>query len=133
MKNSRYLKFGTDVTPNSYIFSAHSSIGGKLIQKFKRGDIPIETTLDLHGYTLEQAADTLEGFLIQCLENNYRCVLVIHGKGSLAILKNHVNRCLDDHPKVLAFCSAKQKDGGNGAVYVLLKTLSRNKEDYETE
>ncbi|MCD8499895.1 MAG: Smr/MutS family protein [Gammaproteobacteria bacterium] len=87
MKNNHCLKFDADVTPNSYLFNAHSSIGGKLIQKFKRGQIPIQTSLDLHGCTLAQAVDVLEDFLTHCLQSNYRCVLVIHGKDPSTILK----------------------------------------------
>ena len=53
-------------------------------------------------------------------------VVIVHGKGShhsgpLPILKNSVNQQLRLLDTVLAFCSARQEDGGSGAVYVLLR------------
>jgi len=39
------------------------------------------------------------------------------------VIKNKVNSWLRQHQDVLAFHSAMPKDGGNGAVYVLLKKL----------
>ena len=48
-------------------------------------------------------------------------VKIVHGKGSEAILKTCINGWLRQLPEVLAFCSAPPKDGGNGAVLVLLK------------
>lgn len=121
MSNENYLKYSSAISPDSYLFSAHPSIGGKNLQKFKRGQLAIDATLDLHGYTMEQAEEALETFLQGSLEQQARVVLIIHGKGTRAILKNYVSRYLEDHPQILAFCSAKPKDGGCGAVYVLLK------------
>ncbi len=132
MNNEDYLKFSLSVSPESYLFSSDTSIGGKTLQKFKRGQFVIDNSLDLHGFNLEQAEDILEDFFQDCLAQRSRYLLVIHGKGSRAILKNYVNRYLEDHPKVLAFCSAKPKDGGVGAVYVLLKK-QQNKGDPDDE
>lgn len=133
MIKEEYLKFDTTTSPNSYLFSADPSFGGKGLQKFKRGQFTINATLDLHGCTLESAEEALEDFLNECLEQQYRHLLIIHGKGTLAILKNHVRRYLEDHPQVLAFCSAKPKDGGTGAVYVLLKRQKYPGDDNEEE
>jgi len=52
---------------------------------------------------------------------------VIHGKGRGSgprgpVLKNVVNQWLQRIDCVLAFGSARRVDGGNGAVYVLLRT-----------
>ena len=46
---------------------------------------------------------------------------IIHGKGIHAILKNHVKLWLEQHPSVLAFCSAPPQFGGSGSVLVLVK------------
>jgi DNA-nicking Smr family endonuclease len=53
-------------------------------------------------------------------------VRIIHGKGhgshqKRPVLKQYVNHWLRQRDEVLAFCSARQVDGGTGAVYVLLK------------
>ena len=57
-----------------------------------------------------------------------RCVIVVTGKGvgkeGGGVLRNAVPRWLNEVPnrdKVLAFEYARQKDGGVGALYVLLK------------
>ena len=59
--------------------------------------------------------------LSQAKQSNETMVKIVHGKGSEAILKTCVNGWLRQLPEVLAFCSAPPKDGGNGAVLVLLK------------
>jgi len=68
----------------------------------------------------------LSRFLEENSTKHIYCVQIIHGKGlsnqtQPPLLKNQVNRWLRCHPAVLAFCSAQPKDGGTGALYVLLK------------
>ncbi|KEA63811.1 Smr domain protein [Marinobacterium lacunae] len=96
------------------------------MKRLRRGHIPWQAGLDLHGYTLEQAREELSRFIRDSEANGLRCVLVIHGKsysqpGQPALIKSHVNDWLRQLPPVLAFCSAQPADGGTGAVYVLLK------------
>ena len=55
-----------------------------------------------------------------------RCVRIIHGKGSRSeegqpVLKHKVNYWLRCRDEVLAFTSATGRDGGTGALYVLLR------------
>ncbi|QJQ95351.1 MULTISPECIES: Smr/MutS family protein [Halomonadaceae] len=98
--------------------------------QLKRGQIAWEAGLDLHGYSIDEARDELEGFLCEAIKERMRCVLVVHGKarssvhGGLSqypLIKSHVNAWLREWPSVLAFCSARELDGGTGAVYVLLR------------
>ncbi|MCC5881098.1 MAG: Smr/MutS family protein [Halomonas sp.] len=94
--------------------------------QLKRGQIAWEAGLDLHGYSLDDARLELESFLKEAAGSRMRCVLVVHGKawGSTAdypVIKSHVNAWLREWPSVLAFCSAREGDGGTGAVYVLLR------------
>ncbi|SEF76764.1 Smr/MutS family protein [Marinobacterium lutimaris] len=96
------------------------------IKKLRRGHTPWQAGLDLHGYTLEDAREELSRFIRDSKNSGLRCVLVVHGKaysqpGQPALIKSHVNDWLRQLPAVLAFCSAQPKDGGTGAVYVLLK------------
>lgn len=121
------------ILPETYLFQAHSSLGSKILRKLKQGNYNLEDTLDLHGYTLSQSEDALDEFIQNSLEEGLRCVLIIHGKGTQAILKNQVNDYLVHHPQVLAFCSAKPKDGGTGAVYILLKKQHSTGEHCEEE
>jgi DNA-nicking Smr family endonuclease len=91
----------------------------------KQGKIRCEAQLDLHGLRIEPAADALVQFIRHAHRQNQRCVRVIHGKGGrygeAPVLKTHVNHWLKQLPEVLAFHSACARDGGSGALYVLLK------------
>lgn len=105
-------------------------------QRFKalrNGQIHWESRLDLHGLKSEKARDALYQFIHLAAEHNKRCLLIIHGKGghegAPPVIKNLVNRWLPQLENVLAFHSALPKDGGTGAVYVLLK---RNR-DHESD
>jgi len=72
------------------------------------------------------AREALIHFISQSYMAGFRCVLIIHGKGGvqneISILKSHVNHWLKQFTEILAFHSALPKDGGRGAVYVLLKS-----------
>jgi DNA-nicking Smr family endonuclease len=95
----------------------------RLYDELRRGLLPPEATLDLHGMRVADARLALQRFLSQSLEHRRRCVRIIHGKGfgsGVPVLKARVNRWLPQRPEVLAFCSAPRWDGGTGAAYVLL-------------
>lgn len=99
-----------------------------LLKRLKQGHIPWEQGLDLHGYTVEQARDHLSRFIYDARRSQNRCVLVVHGKAhssesQQALIKSYVNEWLKRLDGVLAFCSAQPKDGGAGALYVLLKKI----------
>ena len=102
----------------------------KRFRALKNGQIPWEARLDLHGLKTEAAREALSHFIQTEANKNKRCLLIIHGKGghqgAPPVIKNLVNRWLPQFDEVLAFHSAQAKDGGHGAVYVLLK---RNRED----
>ncbi len=104
---------------------ADVSVRGPRFQALKSGSIRWEARLDLHGLTIEKARQELIQFLHHQSTNNHRCVLIIHGKGghqgAPPVIKNQINRWLPQFPNVLAFHSAQAKDGGTGALYVLLK------------
>lgn len=96
------------------------------LTRLRRGDYAIQRQLDLHGHTVAEAREALAHFLKICQRDGLRCVRVIHGKGNgslhrLPVLKNKVARWLQQWDAVLAYCSARPRDGGGGAVYVLLK------------
>jgi DNA-nicking Smr family endonuclease len=97
----------------------------RLYDDLRRGLIPPEATLDLHGMRATEARLALPRFLEQALHRQQRCVRVIHGKGFGAgsgppVLKQKLNQWLPQRPEVLAYCSAPRWDGGTGAAYVLL-------------
>jgi DNA-nicking Smr family endonuclease len=97
----------------------------KVFKKLRGGGFSVEAQIDLHGMTVPVAKQALNRFLLECRHLQRRCVRVIHGKGlgsmeGRPVIKNKVNRWLQQRKDVLAFCSARPIDGGTGAVYVLL-------------
>lgn len=106
------------------LFYCQSAVARNQLQQFKRGELHFEGRLDLHGLTIDQARTSVTHFIQKHHTLNHRVLLLIHGKGKPtghAILKNLVNYWLPQFQEVLAFVSAVPRDGGNGAVYVLLK------------
>jgi len=96
-----------------------------VLKKMRRGHYGLDAELDLHGLTSAEAKRELIKFLHFCELDGCRCIRIIHGKGyrsenNLPVLKNDINVWLRQHQEVQAFCSAAQKDGGAGAVFVLL-------------
>lgn len=103
----------------------------RTFQSLKKGRINWQEGLDLHGYTLEDARTELVRFVRDGRSRGYRCLLLVHGKayireGELPSIKSHVNTWLKQMPEVLAFVSALPTDGGTGAVYILLRTRTKN-------
>jgi DNA-nicking Smr family endonuclease len=98
----------------------------QVMRRLRRGLIPSEDELDLHGLNQTEARDQLADFIAHSRDAGLRCVRVVHGKGYRSgargpVLKTAVNLWLRRHLDVMAFTSAKVIDGGTGAVYVLLR------------
>ena len=96
-----------------------------VLRKLRRGGFAVQSELDLHGLTIEQARTQTKQFLQQALEQGFRCIQLIHGKGRKNAdtgprIKPFLNHWLQRKSEVMAFCSAKPEDGGTGAVYILL-------------
>jgi DNA-nicking Smr family endonuclease len=103
-----------------------ASVGRTSMRMLSRGAYAIQAEIDLHGMTLAEAKPRLENFVRRCASNNKLCIRIVHGKGLGSgdrgpVLKRGVDRWLRKWDLVLAFASARQVDGGTGAVYVLLK------------
>ncbi len=95
-------------------------------QRLHRGEMVVESRLDLHGLTQIAAYDRLAAFIDHAWRVGSRCVLVITGRGSgdVGILRTMTPRWLDEIPmrdKVLAYAQAKTHHGGAGALYVLIR------------
>lgn len=118
------LADGAGETPEFLDF-LRPGVQRRLYEDLRRGLIPPEATLDLHGMRVTEARLALLRFLAQSLARQRRCIRLIHGKGfgssgEPPVLKQKVNHWLPQRPEVLAFCSAPRWDGGTGAAYVLL-------------
>lgn len=122
-----------DLLAEDSMHFARSGLQNKLLRQFKNGRVPIEAVLDLHGNTVDQAEQSLQLFITNCVQRKLRCVQVIHGKGynspnNQTTLKSYINLWLQEFPQILAFESCQPQHGGKGAVYVLLKTSFSNEQ-----
>lgn len=106
-----------------------SGISLKQAQDIKKGKFRPEKVYDLHGYTQYGAHNYLNEEIIKCYKRNIRTLLIITGKklgasGAEGVLKKEVPRWLNISPlrEVILMTSwATARDGGDGALYVLLK------------
>ena len=107
-----------------------NGLSRQILRKLRRGHWVTQDELDLHGLTSVEARALLVEFLNACVRNGARCVRIVHGKGLRSktrepVLKTKVANWLIQRDDVLAFCQARQVDGGSGAVMVLLKSERR--------
>lgn len=107
------------------LFRRHG-VQDRVFRKLQRGQFSIDAELDLHGLKIDAARDALSQFLSRIRTTRQRCVRIIHGKGrgspdGKPVLKIRLQGWLQQRDEVLAYCSARSKDGGTGAVYVLIK------------
>lgn len=112
-----------DADDTRFLRSGH---GPDLIKGLKRGKWPVGATLDLHGNTLDEARERLDGFLQSCLAHQIKCVRIVHGKGygsrdGQPVLKQTLRRWLTQISAVMAYVETGEDDGGAGAVDVLLR------------
>ena len=113
-------------------------------EKLRKGQMPVEAKLDLHGMTQEGAHASVVRFIGAQHAAGARCVLIVTGKGGRAadpfrpkaaasrftfspgrgILKEALPRWLNEprlRAHIIAVQPASRAHGGEGAVYVLLK------------
>lgn len=104
-------------------------------RRIRRGQYPIDRTLDLHGLGRQEAYVCLQRAVMQGVLDGQRLLLVITGKGrgGDGVLRRALPQWLQEdglRPYLLAFDRARPQDGGGGAWYVLLKRLyGRRRED----
>lgn len=97
-----------------------------VLTKLRRGHYVVDGEIDLHGMTGAEAKAALREFVTEAVVRRMSCVRIVHGKGRRSgprgpVLKNVVNQWLQRIDQIQAFGSARQVDGGSGAVYVLLR------------
>lgn len=96
-------------------------------KRTRRGKIEIDRRIDLHDMTQEIAREALLGAVLSARAQNYRCILVITGKGGLSY-KGVLRRMFplwiahpDFRPHIASYAQAHQRHGGTGAWYLYLK------------
>ncbi len=97
-------------------------------------------SIDLHGYTLDEANKTVENFINKSFSENVNKLIVVTGKGlhsnnekdpyvskDLGILKYSVPEFITNNlalmNKINEIKDAKIEDGGEGAFYIYLKKV----------
>ena len=95
-------------------------------------------SIDLHGYTLEEANKTIEKFIYQSFREKINKLIVITGKGlhsqnekdpyvskDLSIIKYSVPEFIESNKSLMKIINeikdANIEDGGSGAFYIYLK------------
>ena len=113
------------VDPLAYLEFVRPGVQHGVYKNLRLGKYEIQSRLDLHRHTVEQARNALWHFVDDCHKHGVRCALVTHGKGEgreqPARLKSCVNHWLRQFDQVLAFHSAQKTHGGVGATYILVK------------
>jgi DNA-nicking Smr family endonuclease len=116
------LSIKDNVSAEDILAYCQTGLSKQQYQCLKNGQLTISAELDLHGYTVEQALLALESFFNHARENQFRCLRIIHGKGSeKALLKNTTLAFLQAQSTILAYHSAPARLGGTGATLILLK------------
>jgi DNA-nicking Smr family endonuclease len=116
------------VAAEDSLFFARPGLQQRLLRRFRRGQLVSGNELDLHGMTAAMARGAVLEFIDAQRALGSRCVRIIHGKGygsahDAPVLKNRLNSWLRQHHDVLAFSSATAREGGAGALYVLLRSM----------
>ena len=95
-------------------------------------------SIDLHGYTLDDANKTIEDFISKAFSENVNKLVIVTGKGlhsenekdpyiskDLGILKYSVPEFINNNSNLMSMINeitdAKIEDGGAGAFYIFLK------------
>jgi DNA-nicking Smr family endonuclease len=95
-------------------------------------------SIDLHGYSLEEANKSIENFIVQSYLEKINKLIVVTGKGihsqnekdpyvskDLSILKYSVPEFISNNKNLMKIIyemkDAKIEDGGGGAFYIFLK------------
>ena len=96
-----------------------------IVKKLKRARYSIDEEIDLHGLNAREAKGALYEFIKEAQYRRWSCLRIIHGKGNrsfqgVAVLRPKVAKWLRQNEAVIAYSSALPKDGGTGALYVLI-------------
>ena len=101
-------------------------------------------SIDLHGYTLEEANKLVEKFILESYEKKINKLIIVTGKGihsqnekdpyvskDLSILKYSVPEFIKSNnllmKMIIEITDARIEDGGGGAFYIFLKNKNKNR------
>ena len=121
---------------HKFINSTEKLPNKDFIQK-KKENLKVRS-IDLHGYTLDEANKTVEDFINKAFSENINKLIIVTGKGlhsknekdpyvskDLGILKYSVPEFIQKNENLMNIIkeikNAKIEDGGSGAFYVYLR------------
>ena len=115
------------VEPHAVLSWKQDGVQNGVFERLRTAQYPLAGELDLHGHTVAEARERVYHFLTEQRARGHRAVLIAHGRGERsatpARLKSFLAHWLTELPMVIAFHSALPRQGGTGAVYVLLKKV----------
>ncbi|MBO4285334.1 MAG: Smr/MutS family protein [Alphaproteobacteria bacterium] len=111
-----------------------SDIDKQTLRRFKKEEMGVEATLDLHGMTLNVAFAAVYQFVLNAYHQGKRAVLIITGKGlnpdnadifeTKGVLHKSVPLWLESENLrglILTYIHPSSKLGGKGALYLLIR------------
>lgn len=135
-KDTNFLSadYVEQVAPNDELSYKKEGVQDGVFKRLRQGKYAIEARLDLHKKTVEQSRQQVYQFVNDCIENDIRVAILVHGKGDRtpdkqATIKSYVNKWLRLLDGVMAFHSAQKHHGGYGAVYIMLRKGEKAKLD----
>ena len=128
-----------DIRDWNTFLKSEDKIPNKDLEK-KKNNTPETKSIDLHGFSLEEANEFVETFINKSFKDGVRKLIIVTGKGlhskneadpfvskDLSILKYSVPEFIKNNEmlmkKIIEIKEAKAKDGGSGAFYVYLKKI----------
>ena len=117
--------------------NSNEKIPDKDFKNIEKKNIEIRS-IDLHGFTLDEANKTIENFINKAFSENINKLIIVTGKGlhsenekdpyvskELGILKYSVPEFISNNTSLMSMINeitdAKIEDGGAGAFYIYLK------------
>ena len=117
--------------------NSNEKIPDKDFKNIEKKNIKIRS-IDLHGFTLDEANKTIENFINKAYSENINKLIIVTGKGlhsenekdpyvskDLGILKYSVPEFINNNASLMKIINeitdAKIEDGGGGAFYIFLK------------
>ena len=117
--------------------SSNEKLPNKDFENQKKKNLKVRS-IDLHGYTLDEANKTIEDFINKAFSENINKLIIVTGKGlhsenekdpyvskDLGILKYSVPEFINNNVSLMKMINeitdAKIEDGGGGAFYIFLK------------
>lgn len=120
------LSSNRELKPADLTAEKVSGISRTDAKRIRSGQVMPTARLDLHGMTKDNARIALRRFISDRQMENHQHVLVITGKGTAGkgVIRQALPNWLDESPlseQVVAYHTAKPKDGGTGAWYLKLR------------